>query len=76
MAADTVILLAAAVRQLGRREATYSVMHLPRDDVPSTSWCSWPGPLVAMTVARAVAQNAVACNRCPLIKAHNQGIRP
>lgn len=68
MAAATVVLVAAATRQVGRRETTYSVIHLPQPD-DAGAYCAWPGPLSTSTVAAAVAAGAVACNRCPLIKA-------
>lgn len=72
MAADTVVLVAAATRQVGRRTPTYSVIHLPLPDDADRCYCEWPGRLVEMTVAQAVAQHAASCNRCPQIKARTR----
>lgn len=68
MAADTVVLVAAATRLVGRRTQTYAVMHLPQAGT-ARCYCPWPGPLTTSTVAEAVAAGAVSCNRCPPIKA-------
>lgn len=69
MAADTVVLVAAATRLVGRRDTTYSVMHLPLPDDAGRTECAWPGQLYPSTVAEGIRIGAVSCNRCPLIKA-------